>query len=129
MLRLCVSLCLAWIGPEPLVIRESFDQIEVNHFYDERGQHVLDQLIFRAWRGSALEIVDWRLLKNDAMQPRGRRVVWVEPCGEQLVLRDVRGKSVIETWTQLDPEVIERDLLPKEQRRGLAPAHIPKVTK
>jgi hypothetical protein len=30
----------------------------------------------------------------------------------------VRAASFRETWTQYDPELIERDYLPKEKRRG-----------
>jgi hypothetical protein len=63
----------------------------------------------------------WRLVKNPAQLPQrdwkdgGYLAVWQD--GE--VLRHVHGQSMRETWTQYDPELIEREYLPKEQRREL----------
>jgi len=37
--------------------------------------------------------------------------------GEQI--RHLRSKSIRETWTQYDPELIEREYLPKERRKEL----------
>jgi hypothetical protein len=41
--------------------------------------------------------------------------IWID--GE--VLREVRAGSMRESWTQYDPELIEREFLPKEKRREL----------
>jgi hypothetical protein len=63
----------------------------------------------------------WRLVKNPAQLPQrdwqdgGYVAVWHD--GE--VLRHVHAESMRETWTQYDPELIEREFLPKEQRREL----------
>ena len=37
--------------------------------------------------------------------------------GEQI--RHIHSKSIRETWTQYDPELVEREYLPKERRREL----------
>lgn len=111
-------LLIGWIGPEPPVLRETVDQLEVNHFFDEHGKLVFDQYIFREWHYSGeFRIVDWRLCKSVAQQPLGNRVLWWD--GDKI--RDVRAVSVKETWTQYDVELLERERLPKEFRRELLP--------
>ncbi len=35
------------------------------------------------------------------------------------ILRHIRAASFRETWTQHDPELLEREYLPKEERREL----------
>jgi hypothetical protein len=35
------------------------------------------------------------------------------------LMRHIRSKSIKETWTQYDPELVERDFLPKERRKEL----------
>jgi hypothetical protein len=35
------------------------------------------------------------------------------------LLRDVHAESMRESWTQYDPELIEREFLPKERRKEL----------
>lgn len=115
-------LLLATIPPD-LVTRESVDLIEVNHFYDERGRLVFDQVIFYDWapEHSRYQVIAWRLIKCRSQLPtrdwhRGGHVaVWSD--GE--VMRSVRAASVRETWTQFDVELEERTVLPKEKRREL----------
>jgi hypothetical protein len=46
----------------PLVDRVML--VEVNHFYDEQGRLVFDQVIWYDWDGDRYQIVDWRLLKG-----------------------------------------------------------------
>jgi hypothetical protein len=61
------------------------------------------------------------MVKNPAQLPQrdwregGYQSVWQD--GE--VLRRVRAESMRETWTQYDPELIEREYLPRERRREL----------
>ena len=45
---------------------EKVDLIEVNHFYDEQGKLVLDQLIFYDWSPAdgRFQVRAWRLLKK-----------------------------------------------------------------
>lgn len=85
---------------------------EVNHYYDDCGRHVFDQIILWDERG---RVIAWRLWKADRCPP------W--RCGSRWKLRlDGRLISVPvwwHTWTQYDPEMADRAILPVEQRRGL----------
>jgi hypothetical protein len=122
MLKLAL-LSLALVIHRDDVARESVDLIELNHFYDEHGRLVFDQVIFYDWSAAdaRYNVRAWRLVKNPAQLPErdwatGRyRAIWQE--GEQL--RDILAPSFRETWTQHDPEVDEREYLPKERRKEL----------
>jgi hypothetical protein len=120
-------LCAAFVGlniaPREDVARESVDLIELNHFYDEHGRLVFDQVIFYDWSANdaRYNVRAWRLVKNPAQLPQrdwssGRySAMWQD--GEQL--RHIQSKSFRETWTQYDPELVEREYLPKEKRKEL----------
>ena len=59
-------------NPVEDVATDHVDLIEVNHFYDEKGRLVFDQIIFYDWSAtrSRYNIRDWRLLKTRAQLPR-----------------------------------------------------------
>jgi hypothetical protein len=105
------------------VARETVDLVEVNHFYDEQGRLVFDQTIFYDWSADNGRhmVRAWRLVKNPAQLPQrdwndgGYVSIWHD--GD--VLRHVRATSIRETWTQYDPELVEREFLPKEHRKEL----------
>ena len=111
------------INPVEDVARERVDLMEVNHFYDEQGRLVFDQVIFYDWSSehSRYMVRAWRLVKNPAQLPSrdwrdgGYQAVWQD--GE--ILRRVQSPSMRETWTQYDPELVEREYLPKERRKEL----------
>lgn len=119
----CLVLLLLGIVPREDTLVEQADVTELNHFYDEGGQLVFRQLIFwdwdccddrhhvRAWRmqkeGRPVPWWDWRL--------GCYRTTWLD--GE--VMRDVRTRTYEETWTQYDPELIDREWVPRENRREL----------
>jgi hypothetical protein len=111
------------IAPQDDVARESVDLIELNHFYDEHGRLVFDQVIFYDWcaAGARYNVRAWRLVKSTAQLPQrdwkggGYQAMWQD--GEQI--RYIHSKSIRETWTQYDPELIEREYLPKERRKEL----------
>ena len=119
------------ISPTEDVAREQVDLMEVNHFYDEQGRLVFDQVIFYDWSAdhSRYMVRAWRLVKNPAQLPQrdwkagGYLSVWHD--GE--VLRRVHGESMRETWTQYDPELVEREYLPKERRKELRTIKVEKV--
>lgn len=100
-------------------VRDTVDVAEVNHFYDEQGRLVFDQLILWDWDGKRHQVVAWRLIKCRRMLPmrgdRGYAMTFLD--GE--TMRRVEAKSARETWTQYDPELWERGELPKEARREL----------
>ena len=54
---------------------------------------------------------DWRL--------GGYVAVWHDPL-EGNVLRKMHAANLRETWTQYDPEIVERSFLKKDKRRKLA---------
>jgi hypothetical protein len=111
------------IAPQEDVTRESVDLIELNHFYDEHGRLVFDQVIFYDWSAAdaRYNVRAWRLVKNPAQLPqrdwssRGYSAMWQD--GEQI--RHIHSMSIRETWTQYDPELVEREYLPKERRKEL----------
>jgi hypothetical protein len=111
------------IAPREDVARESVDLIELNHFFDEHGRLVFDQVIFYDWSATdaRYNVRAWRLVKNPAQLPQrdwatgGYSATWQD--GEQL--RHIQSRSIRETWTQYDPELVEREYLPKERRKEL----------
>lgn len=111
-----ISLIFA-ILPIDTVTRESVASIEVNSFYDENGKLVFVQNIFR----DEANVQAWRLVKEPSHLPQrdwaagDYSVLWFD--GDRL--REVRTRSVVESWTQYDREIDERDRLPKELRREL----------
>jgi hypothetical protein len=123
-----LALLLLSIVPRDDAVRESVDLIEVNHFYGEDCKLVFDQIIFYDWSaGDARYMVrSWRLIKTPLQIPYrdhangGYTAVWVDN-GD--ALRVVRSRDFRETWSQSgvggDPEVNEREFLPKERRKEL----------
>lgn len=119
------------ISPAEDVAREKVDLMEVNHFYDEQGRLVFDQVIFYDWSAadSRYMVRAWRLVKSPNQLPMrdwregGFTAIWQD--GE--VLRRVQAESMRETWTQFDPELVEREYLPKERRKELRPVKVEKV--
>ena len=151
-------------NPTIPVLKDTVDMVEVNHFYDETGALIFDQIIY--WNWSTLDakfnVIAWRLMKNcrevltteekkgraekqpivviadgtiirmpvipkflgsnqiPTIQPNGKyRAIWYE--GDQI--RKVWCSSVRETWTQFDPELLDRDTFPKDLRPGLKKTH------
>jgi hypothetical protein len=101
--------------------------MEVNHFYDEQGRLVFDQIIFYDWSADDARYMvrAWRLVKNPNQLPQrdwksgGYVALWQDSGQGGEVLRHVHSKSIRETWTQYDPELVEREYLPKERRKEL----------
>ena len=122
-MMLFLTLLLALPARDEVVLADACDVIELNHFYDDAGRHVFDQVIFYTWDGSRHQVLDWRLVKSPSYLPqRSARGAWqclfVDGSSRD-VLRQVTGRSFRETWTQFDPELAEREVLPKEHRRLL----------
>ena len=129
----CATLLSIGLAPKEDVARESVDLIELNHFYDEHGRLVFDQVIFYDWSlaESRYNVRAWRLVKNPSQLPQrdwsggGYSAMWQD--GEQI--RHIRSKSIRETWTQYDPELVEREYLPKEKRKELRTVSVHKPKK
>lgn len=110
-------------NPPADVATDYVDIVEVNHFYDERGRHVFDQVIFYDWSAQQcrFNVRDWRLMKKPGQMPQRdwntRRYVCIWHDGK--VLRKVQADHFRESWSQQDPELLERAYLPKDQRKEL----------
>jgi hypothetical protein len=111
----------ASLTPAEDVACDRVDLVEVNHFFDEHGKRVFDQVIFYDWSPSQsrYQVRAWRLMKSSGQYPTRNwdRGDWTAVWHDGEVLREVRAASFRETWTQYDPELVERDYLPKEKRR------------
>ena len=101
------------------VIDDSVDVIEFNHMHAADGSHSFTQVIFWDWDTSVNDytVIDWRMVKPHYLRkfPRGYRLTWVD--GE--TIRTVRATAYFESWTQTDPEIVDRDKLPQDFRRTL----------
>ena len=124
-LALSLAVCLHAVSTTPTegVAVDRVDLAEVNHFYDEHGKRVFDQVIFYDWSAGSgrYQVRAWRLMKSPGQFPvkDWSRGDWTAVWHDGEVLREVRAASFRETWTQYDPELVERDYLPKEKRRDL----------
>jgi hypothetical protein len=121
MLLWCMPACM--VVPVDDVVRDALDLVELNHVFDAQGQPVFDQIIFYEWCDAAcrFQVRDWRLVKSAAMRPQRdwQRGCWWVLWQEDQALRSVHARSFRETWTQYDPEMVEREVLPAEARRKL----------
>jgi len=114
------------------VADETIDVIEVNHFYDDSGKHVFDQIIFWEYRRA-----DGAVTTHDCALGRVVQACRFIKCYSQMPQRDygrgctttiwhdgdtlrrVRAACWFETWTQFDPEVANRSVLAQCDRREL----------
>jgi hypothetical protein len=118
-LQAIVIACLC-VVPQSTVLRESVNAIERNYLYNEHGQLVFEQVIFCDIVDGEEQVVAWRLIKDPAIVPkRDWQGGWVATWVDADIVRQVRTGSVRESWTQYDPELIAREKLPNEKRRGL----------
>lgn len=111
------------LTPAEPAAHDEVDLMEINHFYDEQGRLLFDQVIFYDWsiEDGRYHVCAWRLLKDPAQLPRRnwQRNVYVATWHDGDLLRNVEARQLRETWTQHDPELVEREYLPKECRREL----------
>lgn len=104
------AILLAIIPFSP-VIEDHVTTYEINHFYDDAGVHVFSQRIFYDDDGM---VIDWRMIKRPTMHTPKGWLFW-----DKDGLRRVSAKSEIETWTQIDRELLTRAILPLALRKGL----------
>lgn len=98
-----------------LVLCDVVCTLELNHFYDDQCKLVFDQYIFYDEDDN---VIDWRMIKSSDYLTKGKLIFH-----DVDRLREVRFTSFKETWTQYDPELENRSILPKEKRRGLSEAN------
>ena len=113
MIAMFLLALIPFAGP----VADHCDRIEINHFYDAHAKHVFTQQIAWEWDATISRFVvrEWRLQKRDTPLPRrvGNRFE-LDWSGTIL-----RAKSVQETWTQVDRELENRDLVPTGERREI----------
>ena len=129
-----VPVLLLWAGSggtsgthDPNITRAQVDLIELNHFLDENGREVFQQVIFYDWCKvkQRFHVRAWRLIKHEHQLPTRR---WKPKCFQCTwhdgpLLRQVHAPKMRETWSREDPERVNRKLLPEDQRIPLFPAH------
>lgn len=104
------------------IIKEEVDLIEVNHFHDDLGRHVYDQVVFYSWSKAAgdYHVRSWCLLDDPSRWPRKNfnsgkyHVFWFDR--DQRLQREVLATHFLETWTQVDPERANKRLLDERYR-------------
>lgn len=102
-----------------VVLNESVDVVELSHFYDEDGRHVLDQLLFYRWNVNRHEMIDWRLVKSPECLPVRHGGHWECFWTDGIQLRRIRCASYRESWEQYDLELADREHNPPERRKKL----------
>lgn len=118
---ICVLIAML---PMSAVLDESCDLVEVNSYYDNDGHLVFQQLIFWDWKPeeSSYRCFAWMMIKCKKQYPvfdRSRNC-WTVIFLDEGTLRRIRAPSVRYTWTQYDPEFLDREHLSPDKRRGLA---------
>ena len=124
LIELVVAVILVGVAPaateDTSVTRQRVDLIELNHYIDEDGREVFRQLVFYDWSKSykRFHVRAWRLVKHPSQLPQRRWNPTVYQCTwrDEDRIRQVYAPSMKETWTQKDPERVNRELLPESQR-------------
>ena len=112
---------LAILPHEPATITDRVDLIERNHVIClQTGTERLEQVIYWRWdeRTNGRRVVAWRMFRGPS------RVVRIgdeirESWEDGPVRREIWARRYVETWTDVDPELIDRERLPVDLRDGL----------
>jgi hypothetical protein len=119
-------LILAALALSPIedVPRDRCDLIEINHFMDERWREVFVQQVFYDWAPyhSQYIVRAWRLAKRAEQYPAWdfARAAYVVTWHDGDTLRQVQAPLFRVSQGQQDPELIDRNTLPKDHRRELS---------
>ncbi|MEM6470341.1 MAG: hypothetical protein AAF802_12365 [Planctomycetota bacterium] len=99
------------------------DLVEYNHFLDDNGREVFRQVVFFDWSPERhqFEVRAWRLIKHPSQVPAKdfRSDTYVTRWQDKTVERVVHAESLRETWSQRDPERVNREIIPESQREPL----------
>lgn len=125
-IQIAVCITALSLSPADELTEDQVDLVEINHFYDDQGRLVFDQVIYYDWHTAQgrYQVRDWRLLKTPTQVPlrdwrEGGYVAEWEDFKQRNGVRRVKSKLVRETWTQHDPELVEREFLAQEKRTEL----------
>lgn len=113
-------------GPHNRDVTQTVDLIELNHFYDDLGRHAYDQVIFYEWSPDyrRFHVIAWCLVENDLSRiptrnPFNGEYVVRYNDRDAKVRRQVRSPLYRETWSQVDPERVNKKLLDEKYRTSL----------
>ena len=102
---------------------QHIDVLELNHFYDENGRLVFDQYIFWEWDRftKRFQIKAWRLKKPNMPLDLKNKLIYVFEGNQRdkSKIKKIYFYSFRESWTQYDPELLEREFLSREGRKEL----------
>lgn len=120
------------LGLQPLSQRlwpvEYVDMIELNHYFNGKAQHVYSQVIFyeRLAANGHFHVRGWALIE---MRESLNRLPQYDPIADKVVVDMItsdgkytrlESRLFKETWTQYDPERLDKDKLPEQYRLRLA---------
>ncbi len=124
----CLLICALTSHKGNRSTNEHVDLIELNHFYDQQGRLVYDQVIFyelapetgrfqvRAWcLVEDRECLNRRPTKNYETQLY--QVDWYD--SDQRLLRKITSRMYRESWSQVDPERANKRLLDERLRLSM----------
>jgi len=106
------------------ILEDKFDKVELNHFYDDQGRHTFDQVIWYDWDHlrNQHKVESWRLVKSPEILPVLNRntnkyesLFYDKDAKFHLVIADY----YIESWTQYDVELVDRENYDKDKRKDL----------
>jgi hypothetical protein len=127
---LYLLLVMVTVGDQQLhsTAHESVDLIELNHFHDDAGRPVYDQVIFYEWSTGEgkYHVRAWCLV--EPKDPISRRpsqtfsdnryhVRWFD--SDQNIKRHISSGLFRESWTQSDPERANKKILDERNRTAL----------
>lgn len=118
----CLTLAICGSNPQTVIAKDHVDLVEVNHHYDEQGRLLFDQVIFYEWSPDQqrYNVRDWRLVKSPSQLPvRQSDGSFLAVWHDDRILRRVQARTKTESWTQYDPELVERQFLARNKRVNL----------
>lgn len=106
---------------------EHVDMLELNHYYDAKGNLAFDQVIYwgRNRTSGCPEVRAWRMASDSDLHNR-RPVkseatgLWVSEWTESGKRYRIVSRQYHESWTQIDREAEDKKRLPDERRKGLS---------
>ena len=132
-ITLYLVLCATISHKGSTIAEEVVDLIELNHFYDQQGRLVYDQVIFyeRAPESGRFQVRAWCLVEDREslnrrpvknQQTELYQVDWFDT--DQRLLRKITSRLYRESWTQIDPERTNKKI--HDERLRIAMIQSPK---
>lgn len=109
--------------PNETIVENTFDLIELNHYYNDEGKRVFSQYMMCDWSNEKKTFVCqiWLMQGEDVSHEltlNGVELLLWDPKSKRRLHR-IRAPAFTETWTQFDREVENRKILSPNERKGL----------